>query len=61
MKLFLLVQACPGNSVDRRTDPPAMTLAVDLGRKATKQANVCYLYLSANQTSFYHGINHHEH
>ena len=32
----LLVQACPGKSVVRRTDRPAMTIAVDLGRKATK-------------------------
>ena len=29
--------ACPGKSVVRRTDRPAMTIAVDLGRKATKQ------------------------
>ena len=35
----LLVQACPGKSVVRRTDRPAMTIAVDLGRKATKQTN----------------------
>ena len=34
-----LDQACPGKSVVRRTDRPAMTLAVDLGRKATKQTN----------------------
>ena len=32
-----LVQACPGKSVVRWTDRPAMTIAVDLGRKATKQ------------------------
>ena len=31
-----LVQACPGKSVVRWTDRPAMTIAVDLGRKATK-------------------------
>ena len=35
----LLVQACPGKSVVRLTDRPAMTIAVDLGRKATKQTN----------------------
>ena len=34
---YPLVQACPGKSVVRRTDRPAMTIAVDLGRKATKQ------------------------
>ena len=34
-----LVQACPGKSVVRWTDCPAMTIAVDLGRKATKQTN----------------------
>ena len=32
-----LVQACPGKSVVRWTDRPAMTIAVDLGRKAPKQ------------------------
>ena len=32
----LLVQACPGKSVVRWTDRPAMTIAVNLGRKATK-------------------------
>ena len=31
--------ACPGKSVVRWTDRPAMTIAVDLGRKATKQTN----------------------
>ena len=31
-----LVQACPGKSVVKWTDRPAMTIAVDLGRKATK-------------------------
>ena len=35
----MLVQACPGKSVGRSTDHPAMTIAVDLGRKATKQTN----------------------
>ena len=30
---------CPGKSVVRWTDRPAMTIAVDLGRKATKQTN----------------------
>ena len=34
-----LVQACPGKSVVRLTDRPAMTIAVDLGRKATKPTN----------------------
>ena len=34
-----LVQACPGKSVVRWTDRPAMTIAVDFGRKATKQTN----------------------
>ena len=34
---YPLVQACPGKSVVRRNDRPAMTIAVDLGRKATKQ------------------------
>ena len=34
-----LVQACPGKSVVKRTDRPLMTIAVDLGRKATKQTN----------------------
>ena len=32
----LLVQACPGKSVVRSTDRPTMTIAVDLGCKATK-------------------------
>ena len=32
----LLVQACQGKSVVRWNDRPAMTIAVDLGRKATK-------------------------
>ena len=35
----LLVQACPGKNVVRWTDSPAMTIAFDLGRKATKQTN----------------------
>ena len=34
---WLLVQACSGKSVFRWTDHPAMTIAVDLGCKATKQ------------------------
>ena len=34
---LLLVQVCPGKSVVRWTDRPAMAIAVDLGRKATKQ------------------------
>ena len=33
---LLLVQACTGKSVVRITDRPAMTIAVDLGRKAIK-------------------------
>ena len=33
------VEACPGKSVVRWTDRPTMTIAVDLGRKATKQTN----------------------
>ena len=35
----LLVQACLGKSVARLTDHPATAIAVDLGRKATKQTN----------------------
>ena len=35
-----LVQACPGKSVVRLTDRPTMTIAVDLGRKATKPTNL---------------------
>ena len=38
---YPLVQACPGKSVVRWTDRPAMTIAVDLGRKATKQTKTC--------------------
>ena len=34
--LFKLVQE---KSVDSRTDRPVMTIAVDLGRKATKQTD----------------------
>ena len=33
---YQLVQACPGKSVVRLTDRPAMTIAVDMGRKSTK-------------------------
>ena len=33
----LLVQACPGKSVVRRSDRSSMTIAVVLGHKATKQ------------------------
>ena len=40
---YPLVQACPGKSVVRWTDRPAMTIAVDLGRKATKQTNKCLI------------------
>ena len=43
-----LVQACPGKSVVRWTDRPAMTIAVDLGRKATKPTkllkNINFIY-----------------
>ena len=35
----LLVKACPGKSVVMGTGRPAMTIAVDFGRKATKQTN----------------------
>ena len=45
---LLLVQACPGKSVVRWTDRPAMTIAVDLGCKATKQTKTAEY--------FYHGI-----
>ena len=37
---YPLVQACPGKSVFRWTDCPAMTIAVDLGHKVTKQTNL---------------------
>ena len=40
---YLLAQACPGKNVVRSTDRPAMTIAVDLGRKATKQTNKTYV------------------
>ena len=41
--LFKLAQE---KSVVRSTDRPAMTIAVDLGRKATKQTNkiMCIMY-----------------
>ena len=45
----LLVQACPGKSVVRWTDHPTMTIAVDLGRKATKQKQKQPLYVKFNQ------------
>ena len=35
---------CPGKSVVRWTDRPAMTIAVDLGRKATKTINQSSAY-----------------
>ena len=38
-RIYLLAQACPGKIVVRSTDRPAMTIAVDLGRNATKQTN----------------------
>ena len=48
-----LVQACPGKSVVRWTDRPAMTIAVDLGRKATKPTNnLIYLKISKILTYF---------
>ena len=34
-----LFKPAQGKSVIRSTDRPAMTIAVDLGRKATKQTN----------------------
>ena len=40
---LLLVQACPGKSVVRWTDRPAMTIAFDLGRKATKTKHTEWL------------------
>ena len=36
-------KACPGKSVVRCTDRPAMTIAVDLGRQATKQQIGCLI------------------
>ena len=42
--------ACPGKSVVRWTDRPAMTIAVDLGRKATKQTNKSYTVCHSNTT-----------
>ena len=41
----LLLQACPGKSVVRWTDRPAMTIAVDLGRKATNKTKKNNTYL----------------
>ena len=46
---YPLVQACPGKSVVRRTDRPAMTIAVDLGRKATKTNKTNGSILRLNQ------------
>ena len=45
---YLIVQACPGKSEFWSTDRPSMTIAVDLGRSATKLTN--------NQTSEYNVI-----
>ena len=42
---YPLVQACPGKSVVRWTDRPAMTIAVDLGRKATKPTKIVWKWL----------------
>ena len=42
---YLLVQDCPGKSVVRWTGRSAMTIAVDLGRKATKQTNKHYSWI----------------
>ena len=39
-----LLVTCPGKSVVRWTDRPTMTIAVDLGRKATKQTNKTILF-----------------
>ena len=47
----LLVQACPGKSVVRWTDHPAMTIAVDLGRKATKQTKTNNVVCAPNKAS----------
>ena len=38
------------------TDPPAMTIAVDLGRKATKQTNKNDLLLQAHIGDFKHSL-----
>ena len=43
---YLLVQACPGKRCVYVTDSPAMTIAVDLGRKATKETNKQIMLLS---------------
>ena len=45
---YPLVQACPGKSVVRWTDRPAMTIASDLGRKATKQTNKLLPFVNEN-------------
>ena len=52
----LLVHACPGKSVVRWTDRPAMTIAVDLGRKATKQTKTNTSQVELHTVSFIHGL-----
>ena len=57
---YLLVQACPGKSVVRCTDRPAMTIAVGLGRKATKQQQTncfeCYFGKDIALCLFFHQL-----
>ena len=48
---YPLVQVCPGKSVVRWTDRPAMTIAVDLGRKATKQTKL-WFWKNQNTSTF---------
>ena len=49
-----LFQACPGKSVVRWTDCPTMTLAVDLGCKASKQTNRKLLATGLHHSLLYH-------
>ena len=52
---YPLVQACPGKSVVRWTDRPAMTIAVDLGRKASKPnlwISIIHLWISINNYGY---------
>ena len=44
---YPLVKACPGKSVVRWTDHPAITIVVDLGRKAIKQTNIGPMLIQA--------------
>ena len=46
----LLIQACPRKSVDWWSDRPAMTIAVGLGLKATKQTNKTKIYNKSDIT-----------